>query len=141
MSYQPSTNPCMPACLFSVSHPPTPNNHQPTLTQLLGVARLMADELNDRLKPKNISLTMTDNALLYAVSQVGGHWCVVGCCLCCCGRVLLCLERYSRSLRCSALMAHPGGLAACTKTSHATDFAMAFPAPAAPVVSRTYSSP
>jgi hypothetical protein len=39
--------------------------------QLLGVARLMADELNDRLKPKNITLKMTDNALQYAVSQVG----------------------------------------------------------------------
>lgn len=38
--------------------------------QLLGVARLMADELNDRLKPKNITLKMTDNALQYAVSQV-----------------------------------------------------------------------
>lgn len=40
--------------------------------QLLGVARLMAEELNDRLKPKNITLKMTDNALQYAVSQVGG---------------------------------------------------------------------
>lgn len=39
--------------------------------QLLGVARLMAEELNDRLKPKNITLKMTDNALQYAVSQVG----------------------------------------------------------------------
>lgn len=45
--------------------------------QLLGVARLMADELNDRLKPKNITLKMTDNALQFAVSQVGcvsGWW-------------------------------------------------------------------
>jgi ATP-dependent Clp protease ATP-binding subunit ClpA len=42
--------------------------------QLLGVARLMAEELNDRLKPKNITLKMTDNALQFAVSQVG---CVV----------------------------------------------------------------
>jgi hypothetical protein len=39
--------------------------------QLLGVARLMAEELNDRLKPKNITLKMTDNALQFAVSQVG----------------------------------------------------------------------
>lgn len=39
--------------------------------QLLGVARLMAEELNDRLKPKNITLRMTDNALQFAVSQVG----------------------------------------------------------------------
>lgn len=38
--------------------------------QLLGVARLMAEELNERLHPKNITLTMTDSALQYAVSQV-----------------------------------------------------------------------
>lgn len=37
--------------------------------QLLGVARLMAHELNDRLAPKNISLQATDAALHYAVSQ------------------------------------------------------------------------
>jgi ATP-dependent Clp protease ATP-binding subunit ClpB len=36
--------------------------------QLLGVARLMASELNDRLAPKNISLTMTDAALEAAVN-------------------------------------------------------------------------
>jgi ATP-dependent Clp protease ATP-binding subunit ClpA len=39
--------------------------------QLLGVAALMAHELNDRLKSKNITLKTTDNALQYAVSQVG----------------------------------------------------------------------
>lgn len=39
--------------------------------QLLGVAGLMAHELNDRLKSKNITLKTTDNALQYAVSQVG----------------------------------------------------------------------
>ncbi len=44
--------------------------------QLLGVARLMADELNDRLKSKNITLRTTDNALQYAVSQVSS---TVGC--------------------------------------------------------------
>jgi hypothetical protein len=38
--------------------------------QLLGVAGLMAHELNDRLKSKNITLKTTDNALQYAVSQV-----------------------------------------------------------------------
>eukprot|EP00879_Flechtneria_rotunda_P009552 GHRR01009998.1.p1 GENE.GHRR01009998.1~~GHRR01009998.1.p1 ORF type:complete len:524 (+),score=187.87 GHRR01009998.1:1826-3397(+) len=38
-------------------------------TQLLGVARLMAEELNDRLAPKNITLKMTDNALGFAVKQ------------------------------------------------------------------------
>lgn len=37
--------------------------------QLLGVARLMAHELNDRLAPKNITLQATDAALHYAVSQ------------------------------------------------------------------------
>lgn len=37
--------------------------------QLLGVARLMAGELNERLAPKNITLTATDAALHFAVSQ------------------------------------------------------------------------
>lgn len=37
--------------------------------QLLGVARLMAEELNVRLAPKNITLSCTDAALHYAVSQ------------------------------------------------------------------------
>jgi hypothetical protein len=37
--------------------------------QLVGVARLMAAELNDRLAPKNISLAMTDAALEYAVAS------------------------------------------------------------------------
>lgn len=37
--------------------------------QLLGVARLMAHELNDRLAPKNITLQATDAALHFAVSQ------------------------------------------------------------------------
>jgi ATP-dependent Clp protease ATP-binding subunit ClpB len=36
--------------------------------QLIGVARLMAQELNDRLAPKNITLAMTDAALEYAVA-------------------------------------------------------------------------
>jgi ATP-dependent Clp protease ATP-binding subunit ClpA len=51
--------------------------------QLLGVARLMAHELNDRLKPKNITLTMTDNALQYAVSQVSASCqsLAITCCL------------------------------------------------------------
>jgi len=37
--------------------------------QLLGVARLMANELNERLQPKNITLQMTDTALQHAVAQ------------------------------------------------------------------------
>jgi ATP-dependent Clp protease ATP-binding subunit ClpB len=37
--------------------------------QLLGVARLLASELNSRLAPKNITLEMTDAALTYAVAQ------------------------------------------------------------------------
>jgi ATP-dependent Clp protease ATP-binding subunit ClpB len=37
--------------------------------QLLGVARLMAHELNERLAPKNITLSCSDAALHYAVSQ------------------------------------------------------------------------
>ena len=36
--------------------------------QLLGVARLMASELNDRLAPRNISLAMSDAALEFAVA-------------------------------------------------------------------------
>lgn len=38
--------------------------------QLLGVAKLMAEELNSRLAPKNITLKCTDAALHFAVSQV-----------------------------------------------------------------------
>lgn len=37
--------------------------------QLLGVARLMAAELNERLAPKNITLSCSDAALHFAVSQ------------------------------------------------------------------------
>ena len=35
---------------------------------LIGVARLMAEELNERLAPKNTNLCMTDAALEYAVA-------------------------------------------------------------------------
>jgi hypothetical protein len=37
--------------------------------QMLAIARLIAGELNVRLKPKNITLAITDAALGYAVAQ------------------------------------------------------------------------